>query len=446
MKTINFGNKGVLGAVAIGLLAALSAGCSGNASDAAAKDPSTGDGKTDEAQQAWITGRGWDVAGCGGASVFDIFNNSNFANNNSDASNFIAVDRSDLANLNMQLSAVDSFGNETAINQTATQASSFLQSLLDASTNNINAAQQSSMAASQSAAQNTSLAVNDTAATATNSVVTDSAATMTQDTSAAHTDHHRDISTASNSNQASAANRSSAANQASAANRSSADNIASEAASNNAFNNANAFNSFFTPFFGGGFGFGARSLGGGAGSNVSAFNNALANNNFLSALNASDVSNFSNVANASNAANASNVANASNTAVMNAFDNATTDATHVAAATTAHESTVAASTRAAHSRTRVANTEAQQASQQAAATAANQNSTAQHTAATQNQSQQASTMAFQNLSNVNSQHMILKVDTQAFANRTNSLFRVFQGNNNAVTSQASFNLATPGCF
>ncbi|MBX3186052.1 MAG: hypothetical protein KF819_03515 [Labilithrix sp.] len=140
MKT-NFGVTGSLGAVGLGLLAMLAAGCAASPGDEAGNA-----GENTGTAEAKIVPLGWGAMGCAASGSFDVFNGAN------DFLNFIAVDRSDFASLNSSLSLVDSFGQQTALNQSMVQADEAFQSMINTVTNSINAAQTASLIASQQSA------------------------------------------------------------------------------------------------------------------------------------------------------------------------------------------------------------------------------------------------------------------------------------------------------
>ncbi|MBX3189192.1 MAG: hypothetical protein KF819_19370 [Labilithrix sp.] len=134
--------SGALRALGLGLLATLAAACAeGTSNDANQTGEKTGNA------EAKIVGLGWNAGGCDGNGAFDISSGSN------DFLHFVAVDRSDLENMNSNLSFVDSKNQETALNESAVEASESFKSMFDSATEFVNAAQTASLIASQQKAE-----------------------------------------------------------------------------------------------------------------------------------------------------------------------------------------------------------------------------------------------------------------------------------------------------
>src|SRR5579875_3902307 len=122
--------RGALGGVAIGLMAAaLTAGCGGDGS-VGAKTTAANEPTATDQQKAVITPLGFTTTGCGFTASFGITSPS--------AINFVAFNQATnnntFANLQSQLYNVDDQGVQTQVNQTAQQASSAMQAMLNAYT------------------------------------------------------------------------------------------------------------------------------------------------------------------------------------------------------------------------------------------------------------------------------------------------------------------------
>lgn len=108
------------------MIAAFASGCANEAP--IAKDPQPA-----KQQKAAVTTRGMDVQGCSASAVFDI--------SSSEDIEFIAIDRSDVSNLRAELYTLDESGRESRVEEALIEVDASFQSLLDATSNNVNASE-----------------------------------------------------------------------------------------------------------------------------------------------------------------------------------------------------------------------------------------------------------------------------------------------------------------
>jgi hypothetical protein len=173
MRRNRVGIKGPLGAVAFGLLAALASGCSGS-------DGRDEAGPDLRSQASKITARSVEVDGCTATAVFDI--------QSAQAIQFVALDRSDLQNVRMELSTLDERGLETRIEENAVEADELIQSMIDAQTSNMNAAEASKDEASQSQKESSSTTTTESEESSSRTETRDSSSSSTNDKDSAHQD------------------------------------------------------------------------------------------------------------------------------------------------------------------------------------------------------------------------------------------------------------------
>lgn len=185
MNSKNSGVAGSLGAVGLGLLAMLAAGCAETAEEAAQPAETT-----DKVETEIVAAGGWGINGCQGSGMYNVNSNA--------FQQWVAVDSSDFQNLNTSLSQVDAAGNQTAINQSAVAADEAFQSMINTFTNNINAAQQSSLIQSQNAATTGRWATTEAQNASTVQTVNNSSAAGSQNTVTEVVAQHNDRAAASN--------------------------------------------------------------------------------------------------------------------------------------------------------------------------------------------------------------------------------------------------------
>ncbi len=391
-----------LGTVVLGVLAAAVA--SGCGSDASGKTETTEKTGT---QAAAITARSINITGCQATGVFDIVSPDVIA--------FVAIDRSDLADTQMQLSTVDETGRETRTDQTAQEADSAMQSLLDTRTDNIDAAQTSTRQASQNTSQQNAATTANNNESSTTTTSRDSTATSTVDSNATHADNHDDSHQASSSDQANTSQ--SAANQASASNDSRSAN-----SQNTASASAQSSISPTTSF----------------GSGLTAEQAANLQN---SATNSSSSVNDQK-ANSTSSQSATDQATASNSA--NNVANQTADSNHNATALASRDNQTVASQKSSNSASTTENGAANSTS--ASSDANNNHATSASNVQNRNESshQRTTSLVFNDLSRLNSRHLVLNV--QMTSNKVQNLLRIFQGISQNVSTLQDFPVTLTNCI
>src|SRR5271165_5954373 len=200
MMNKSFAKASALGSVALGLLAAsFMAGC-------AADSGQPSDNSSGTPEKADITLQSQVAKGCGAVSTFAI--------SSPNVINWVALDQSNLANVNnIQLYNVDDNNQVSNTNQTVTNANSTVQSMINQATNNMSAQQAWMNQYAQNMASNQSTATNSSNAADVTSVNGFNNSAATTNTAVTHQDNHNNNQWASASNYA--ANISSAAQQAS---------------------------------------------------------------------------------------------------------------------------------------------------------------------------------------------------------------------------------------
>lgn len=404
MKKNILANAGSLGTVTLGLLAAALVGCGSDASGTSTSATTANPGSRQDA----ITLQSLTSNGCSATATFDI--------QSAAAINFIAIDKSDLASANLQLSNVEDSGRITQLDQTAQTADSSMQAMLNASTDNVNAAQKYSMQQAQQAAQTNSAMTANDVESATTTTATSGSSTATDDLGVTHSDGHQDSHSAQASASSTASND--AYNTANAAQ--SANNVSASA-----LKSKSSLVVGFDPF-----------------TEQSARSSSFA---FVAAAANADS------ASASGAKSAANQDSASNSADSTA--NQTADETKKSTTQTNQNVTTVSSNKNSHTDSSAQNGASNSASASAADNSLNQASTAQNSDQSANSHSSSSTLVFHDLQTLQSHHMLLTV--QMTATQAQQLIRIFQGDVsqssssssvNDVTAQADFPISTPACI
>jgi hypothetical protein len=146
-------------AAVLGLLVAAVSGCANETPISKDKTPAP------KQQSSAITARDIGVSGCRATAIIDITSAEDIE--------FVAIDRSDIADLRTELSTIDEEGRETRINEELLEVDASFQSLLDSVSNNMNASELSRRAAreliSRSSSSTTTESVDHSDSTAAHS-------------------------------------------------------------------------------------------------------------------------------------------------------------------------------------------------------------------------------------------------------------------------------------
>jgi hypothetical protein len=385
----------VLGAIA----AAAASGCANDVDQKTAAPAETA------SEQAAITAKSLVVSGCKASGVFDVVSPTFIQ--------FIALDRSDLKDAQMQLSQVDESGRVTSTDQVATEADSAFQSMLDAEASSQEAARSSS----EQSAQNASKAKAKTNSSADeNSTLTSSktvASTATVDTSSTHFDQHD--ATHEAAAESKAKNSQSASSTADAA-------------------QASKFNNFQAAFFST---IDSKDIDG------KKFKNpflAIFEQNSVLKANAENSANSRQAA-STNAQSSSDQATSSRSA--DHVSNKTADTFHQATSNTTSEQQTIVSAKSSRLSASTLNAFFNEASQNAALESSNQASATNKLSKDESSRQKSSSLVFHDLEFMNSRHLLVRVEITS--SKSQSILQLFQGTDGKLTSKQSFPISFPTC-